>query len=59
MNPSLNRIRLGAGALALVAVVGALYYRASGYTWLEAAWMVVVTISTVGYGERSQLAPLD
>lgn len=24
-----------------------------GYGWLEATWMVVVTISTVGYGEST------
>ena len=28
-----------------------------GYGWIESVWMVVVTISTVGFGERSQLSP--
>ena len=28
-------------------------YRFLGYSWTEAFWMVVITISSVGYGERS------
>lgn len=45
------------GAMVLLAVVwlGTLgFHLLGGYGWLEAFWMVVITISTVGFGERSQ-----
>ena len=53
MNTPLNRIRFGAtvfGSIVLVAVVG---YRLSGRSWLDAVYMVVITISSVGYGEKT------
>lgn len=38
-----------------IAVIG---YRVLGeMEWIDALWMVVITVSTVGYGERSQLGP--
>lgn len=58
MKGPLAHVRLGACILAttfLAAVVG--YRVLGGYDWLEAVWMVVITISTVGYGERSDVSP--
>ena len=57
MKTPLQRIRLGALVLSvtvLVAIFGYRYF--GGYGWVDALWMVVVTISTVGYGERSGLS---
>ena len=50
MKTPLHRIRLGAFSLAMVVLVSITGYRFfGGYDWLEAIWMVVITISTVGY----------
>lgn len=58
MKKPLVRIRAGACVLAVVFVAGVVGYRLlGGYDWLEAVWMVVITIATVGYGERSGLSP--
>ncbi len=57
MTTTLQRIRIGALSLVLVVVVSIAVYRLSGYDWLEAAWLVVVTISTVGFAEHSDLPP--
>jgi voltage-gated potassium channel len=44
--------------LGLFFVVAATGYRQlAGYSWLDAVWMVVVTVSSVGFGERSTLPP--
>ncbi len=40
--------------LLMVATLGTIGYRCLGYGWGEALWMVVITVSTVGYGEQSQ-----
>ena len=54
----LARIRRGALLLLLVMLVSISVYRLSGeYSWLEALWLVIVTISTVGYSETSQMPP--
>jgi voltage-gated potassium channel len=37
----------------VVAVVG--YHLLEGYSWIDAVWMVVITISSVGYAEKSEL----
>ncbi|MEM9588896.1 MAG: potassium channel protein [Planctomycetota bacterium] len=58
MTSPLNRIRQGALGLAAVflcAVIG--FHSVAGYDWLDAIWMVVVTISTVGYSEHSDASP--
>ena len=55
--PPLKRLRVGLttlGALFLIAVVG---YKLAGWTWLEAIYMVVVTLSTVGYRETGPMTP--
>ena len=41
--------------LALVGMFSVLGYRyIGGYGWLDAVWMVVITVSTVGYSEQSE-----
>jgi voltage-gated potassium channel len=56
MRTPLERIRLGGFVLAVIFVFAILGYRfIGGYDWTAAVWMVVITISTVGYGESSQL----
>ena len=55
MNSPLARIRKGATTLAIVLLFAVYAFRLTGqYTWMEAIWMVVVTVSTVGYGESSE-----
>ncbi len=52
--------RIASGGLLLFAVFGiaVVGYRCFGdYDWLQATWMVVITISTVGYSETSTLSP--
>lgn len=45
--------------MALVGVISITgYHFIGGYDWLEAIWMVVVTISTVGYGENTDASPV-
>lgn len=52
----LQRIRLGGFVLGTVFVLAVIGYRyIGGYDWTAAVWMVVITISTVGYGENSEL----
>ena len=54
MKTPLQRIRTGALSLAIVFIVSILGYRYLGkYDWLDSAWMVFITVSTVGYGEHS------
>lgn len=56
MRTPLKRIRLGGFVLVTVFVLAVIGYRyIGGYDWTAAIWMVVITISTVGYGETSQL----
>ncbi len=58
MNATLKRIRLGFIALTAIFILAVLGYRFLGqYEWLESIWMVVVTISTVGYSEQSESPP--
>ncbi len=45
--------------LVSVAVIGVLGYRfLEGYSWLDAVYMVVITLSTVGYREVQPLSPV-
>ncbi|MDE0936207.1 MAG: NAD-binding protein [Mariniblastus sp.] len=54
MKTPLQRIRIGALSLAIVFVAAILGYHYLGnYDWLDSAWMVFITVSTVGYGEHS------
>jgi voltage-gated potassium channel len=54
MNTPLTRVRRGFAILGVVVVISVIGYRSLGYPWLEAIWMVVITIASVGFGERSQ-----
>jgi len=54
MNSPFTKIRRGATGLLLIVLLAILGYRFIGsYGWLHAIWMVVVTISTVGFSEQS------
>lgn len=47
-----ERIRLGVLILGSVFVAAVCGYRYFGYGWIESIWMVVITISSVGYSEK-------
>jgi voltage-gated potassium channel len=48
----------GAVALGLVVLSGVLWYRLmEGWSWIDAVYMTVVTLSTVGFSEISPLSP--
>jgi voltage-gated potassium channel len=52
------RKELVAGVIALlgVALIGTLWYRlVEGWSWSDAAYMTVITLATVGYGETNPL----
>ena len=53
MKSPLQRIRLGAVVMSTVVIAAVVGYQALGYRWVDALWMVVITISSVGYGEQS------
>jgi voltage-gated potassium channel len=49
---------LMAGAIALggVFLIGTLWYKfVEGWSWADAAYMTVITLATVGYGETNPL----
>lgn len=49
-----TKIRRGASGLLLIVLLAVIGYRLiAGYDWVHALWMVIITISTVGYGEQS------
>ena len=54
MKTPIERLRRGSlvlGAVLIASVMG--YHFLGGYPWVESVWMVVVTVASVGYGERS------
>ncbi len=53
MSSPLQRVRNGAVVLGVVFIAAVLGYRVAGRSWLDALYMVVITISTVGYSETS------
>lgn len=58
MRTPLQRIRFGAISLASVLVVSVIgFHLIGGYSWLESVWMVVITVSTVGYSEKPVSTP--
>jgi voltage-gated potassium channel len=57
MSPSLRRIIRGVIALAIVFVLSVLGYRLAGWSWTDSLYMVVITISTIGYGEIGPMTP--
>jgi len=54
----LGRVRRGFLLLGVIFVGAIVAYRLAGYPWIEAVWMVVITISSVDYSERSNESPL-
>lgn len=54
LRSSVRRIIFGLTILSTVFVGAVIGYRLFGYDWVGAVWMTVITISSVGYGERSQ-----
>ena len=57
MKSPLDRIRRGAMVLLLIVLVSTIGFHLLGpYSWFESLWMVIITISTVGYAEKSTLA---
>jgi voltage-gated potassium channel len=59
MSASLRRVRTGAMVLTVLFVAGVVGYRLAGRDWLDAIYMVTITISTVGFGESSALSPTE
>ena len=48
----------GMAALGLVMFSGVLWYRfMEGWSWIDATYMAVITLSTVGFGEINPLSP--
>lgn len=58
MRSPLERVQLGVFLLATIVVLSVTGYWLAGYPVIEAIWMVVVTIASVGYGEHSTQSPL-
>jgi voltage-gated potassium channel len=59
MRTPLERIRLGGFVLCVVFALSTVGYRViGGYEWMDAIWMVAITISTVGYGESTPSLPM-
>lgn len=58
MRSPLHRIRFGAVSLVTVFLASTVGYRyLDGKSWLDSIWMVVITISTVGFSEHSESTP--
>lgn len=47
----LHRLQLGATVLAILITIGVVGYMLAGYSLIDAIYMVVITVSTVGYEE--------
>jgi voltage-gated potassium channel len=59
MTSPLYRIRIGALVLCAVVLCAVVGYRLAGRDWLDALYMVIITVSSVGFGESSQLKPAE
>lgn len=57
MTTPLTRIQRGAVALAVIFAIAVVGYRLAGWSWLDAIYMVAITISTVGYSEVGPMSP--
>lgn len=57
MTGPLKRLRLGLATLAVILCVATLGYRVAGWSWLDSIYMVVTTVSTVGYREMGEMTP--
>lgn len=58
MNNSLQRLRIGLTALGIIFVVAACGYHLAGWPWLDSIYMVVTTLTTVGYREMGEMTPV-
>lgn len=47
----MKRLRIALGLVGSVAVAGVIGYRITGLSWMEAIYMTVITVTTVGYRE--------
>lgn len=53
-----HHLRLALVLALLSMSVGVVGYRIiEGWTWLESMWMVLITVTTIGYGEIHELSP--
>ena len=53
----LRRLQLAVAALFLLQVAGTLFYRfTEGMGWIDAVYMTVITVATVGFGETQPLS---
>jgi voltage-gated potassium channel len=53
------QLRLGLGLLGLLVLVGTVgYILLEGMAWLDALYMTVITLTTIGYGEVEPLTPI-
>lgn len=59
MKAPVRRILIGAIVLVVVVVSAVIGYRLAGRSWLDAVYMVVITVSSVGFGEASTLSPAE
>jgi len=57
MKTPLQRIRIGAVLAAIILLAATLGYRWAGWSWLDSIYMVVTTVTTVGYGEIGPMTP--
>ncbi len=55
----LDRVRTGAIVLGAIIVASVVGYHLAGRSWLDALYMVVITVSSVGFGETSQLSAAE
>jgi voltage-gated potassium channel len=57
MTVPLARLRVGLAALGVIFCVAVCGYRLAGWDWLDAIYMVVITMSTVGFREVGPMTP--
>lgn len=52
MNETKQRIKIATLALALILLIGTIFYHFyEGFTWIDSFYFTAVTITTVGYGD--------
>ncbi len=57
MPQPLRRLQIGLAVLGAVFLFAVLGYRLAGWDWLDAIYMVVTTLTTVGYREVREMTP--